>query len=260
MSEYKQWIKNADIKIDYFTAFLKAWIGFNAWYNEEIHEDTDRRSIEKICEDSRFKTYVTNLINSDDNEGNTFKNNLAKLHEALNNSPIRSQEYLGVKQDISFSTVLTKNKNSCNHFTFRSIEYKCIQNRGSLQTTVYNTRTRITEFDYVQNEWDIDALKQQTDYINLTREKQSKCENCYRKMVPYITSSVLSFSEDVNKGIQLGAFLFIKNPEKIAEALIQILYLLRCCLAHGDITPDKNTENVYRYAYEVLLIPLKKLL
>ena len=32
--------------------------------------------------------------------------------------------------------------------------------------------------------------------------------------------------------------------------------MIRCCLAHGDITPDKKTSEVYRYAYEVLLIPL----
>ena len=35
--------------------------------------------------------------------------------------------------------------------------------------------------------------------------------------------------------------------------------MLRCCLAHGDITPDRKTSDVYRYAYEVLLTPLLKL-
>lgn len=47
MAGYKEWIENAKVKIDYFSAFLKAWIAFNAWYNEEIHEKTDQQCIEK---------------------------------------------------------------------------------------------------------------------------------------------------------------------------------------------------------------------
>ncbi len=47
MSGYKEWIDNAEINIDYYSAFLKAWIAFNAWYNYEINEKTDQRCIEK---------------------------------------------------------------------------------------------------------------------------------------------------------------------------------------------------------------------
>ena len=78
-------------------------------------------------------------------------------------------------------------------------------------------------------------------------------------MIPYIVSSVLSDSDDETQGTKIGTFLFIKRYDKIAEAVIKILYMLRCCLAHGDITPDRKTSEVYRYAYEVLLVPLLKL-
>lgn len=33
MPGYKDWIDTVDIKIDYYSAFMKAWIAFNAWYN-----------------------------------------------------------------------------------------------------------------------------------------------------------------------------------------------------------------------------------
>lgn len=259
MAGYKEWIKNAEVKIDYFSAFLKAWIAFNAWYNEEIHEKTDQQCIEKICDDSRFKSYITNLLAAEDNEAVSFKNNLAKLHEALNSSPIKSQEYLGVKQDISFSKVLTKNKNSDHHFKYRSIEYKCSKSHGKLTTVVLNTKSGVELLRYEQDEWDLDALRQQTDYINLSQEKKTKCEECYKEMIPYVISSVLSNSDEVTQGTKIGTYLFIKSYDKIAEATIKILYMIRCCLAHGDITPDKKTSDVYRYAYEVLLTPLLKL-
>ena len=79
MAGYKEWIENAEVKIDYFSAFLKAWIAFNAWYNEEIHEKTDQQCIEKICDDSRFKSYITNLLAAEDNEAVSFKKNFMKF-------------------------------------------------------------------------------------------------------------------------------------------------------------------------------------
>lgn len=30
MPGYKDWIEQADIKVDYYSAFMKAWIAFNA--------------------------------------------------------------------------------------------------------------------------------------------------------------------------------------------------------------------------------------
>ncbi len=122
-----------------------------------------------------------------------------------------------------------------------------------------NAKSNTEIFHYEQDKWDLDALIQQTDYINLTDERKIKCNECYNKMIPYIVTSVLSTETDESKGIKIGSFLFIKDIEKIAEAIIKILYMLRCCLAHGDITPDGKTSDVYRYAYEVLLCPLIKL-
>ena len=42
MPGYKDWIDTIDIRIDYYSAFMKAWIAFNAWYNYsgELQEKT----------------------------------------------------------------------------------------------------------------------------------------------------------------------------------------------------------------------------
>ncbi|WP_443721351.1 hypothetical protein, partial [Ruminococcus callidus] len=164
-----------------------------------------------------------------------------------------------VKQDISFSKVLTKNKNSDHHFEYRSIKYKCSKSHGKLTTVVLNTKSGVELLRYEQDEWDIDALKQQTDYFTLTLERKTKCAECYNEMIPYKESSVLNSTENKKLGTKIGTYLFIKDYDKIAEAIIKILYMLRCCLAHGDISPDRKTSDVYRYAYEVLLTPLLKL-
>ncbi len=59
-------------------------------------------------------------------------------------------------------------------------------------------------------------------------------------MVPYIVSSVIYTESKESKGKKIGAYLFVNDNDRIAAAIIQILYMLRCCLAHGDITPDKK--------------------
>lgn len=259
LSGYKEWIDNAEINIDYYSAFLKAWIAFNAWYNYEINEKTDQQCIEKICEDSRFKSYITNLLASEDSEAKTYRDNIAKLHEALMNSPLKSQEYFGIKQDISFSQIAVKNKSSDNHFEHRGVKYKCSKCKAKILTVVTDTRSSNDLLNYEQDAWDIEELKQQTDFKMLTSERRSKCEELYKVMVPYIVSSVIYTESKESKGKKIGAYLFVNDNDRIAAAIIQILYMLRCCLAHGDITPDKKTSDVYRYAYEVLLCPLKKL-
>ena len=65
MAGYKDWIDAIDIKVDYFSAFMKAWIAFNAWYNcsDEVPGKNDKECIEYIAsQTNRFKTYTMGLI------------------------------------------------------------------------------------------------------------------------------------------------------------------------------------------------------
>lgn len=48
MPSYKDWIQKIDIDIDYYSAFIKAWIAFNSWYRSENKERTDREIIERL--------------------------------------------------------------------------------------------------------------------------------------------------------------------------------------------------------------------
>ena len=78
-------------KVDYFSAFMKAWIAFNAWYNfsGEVPTGNDKACIEYIAsQTNRFKTYMMNLINAENTEGSAYRENIAKLHGSLLNAAI----------------------------------------------------------------------------------------------------------------------------------------------------------------------------
>lgn len=259
MPGYKDWIDSIDIKVDYFSAFMKAWIAFNAWYNfsGEVEGKTDKDHIQYIASQSnRFKTYTINLINAEDSEGSAYRENIAKLHGALLNAAITTQEYIGVRQSVSFAEVAVKNENKSARKDYYLNHYECSRTSGKTKTEITIKSTGALIFSFEQEEYDIEVLKQQSDFIRLTPTQQAQCEECYKQLTPYRNISVLASEQNTK---QIGAYNFVNDAGKISEAIVIILYMLRCCLAHGDISPDESANEVYKYAYEVLCAPLKKL-
>ena len=259
MPGYKDWIDAIDIKVDYFSAFMKAWIAFNAWYNfsGEVTGKSDKDCIEYIAgQTNRFKTYMMNLINAEDADGSAYRENIAKLHGSLLNAAITTQEYIGVRQSVSFAEVAVKNTNTLKRKDYYQHHYECSRAQGKTKTVVTVKATGASVFGFEQEGYNIDVLRQQSSFIGLTQRQKEQCEECYRALTPYRNTSVLATGEDTK---QIGAYNFVNDADKISEAVIIILYMLRCCLAHGDISPDESANEVYKYAYEVLCAPLRKL-
>lgn len=258
MSNYKDWIKAIDIEIDYFSAFMKAWIAFNAWYESgEIVGNTDKDKIETISSSSnRYRNYMNNLLIDENSEGLSYKEYVAKLHEALLGAAITTQEYIGVKQQISFSEVSIKNLNSLSKFDFWGNTYEGRRAHGRITLKVTCKSTNVDKLLFEYDEYNVDVLQQQADFQALSISQKEQCLKCYSKFEPYIIESVLDSEETAKK---IGAYGFVNDVGKISRAIIKVLYLLRCSLAHGDISPDEPSNQVYKYAYEVLIAPLKKL-
>lgn len=264
MSGYKDWIDQADVKIDYYSAFMKAWIAFNAWYNfsGEIPPGTDKQCIEHIVgQSNRFKNYIINLLSNSGTESDAFKSSLAKLHESLLSSSITSQEYFGFSQIISFAEVPIKNTNNMHRFDYYNHHYECKREHGKLITRITKKLDCSEVFRYEQLGFDEDDLTQQSSYQALTVTQKEATLRCYKTLVPYRKKNILSTTPNAreNEIVKIGNYEFINDYEEISKAIITVLYMLRCCLTHGDFSPYILSQTVYRYAYEVLLPPLKKL-
>ena len=101
-----------------------------------------------------------------------------------------------------------------------------------MTTVVLNNKTGVNLLSYEQDKWDLDALRQQTDYNNLSQEKRIKCEECYNQMTPYVISSVLSDSDDEMQGTKIGAYLFINNYDIMAACQFGSGHF--CCIINQD--------------------------
>ena len=257
MSSYKEWIQKIDIEVAYFSAFIKAWIAFNAWYRSEYRERKDRDIIEKLkSENNHFKGYIETLLDENNNTDDaiTFRSNLTFLQSALVNVPIFTQERGGVNQQISFSEIAINNPKCLSEGDYRTTHYQVRRTKQSITTLVHkkNSPTDIY-FSFEQERYDETALDVHSDFLRLGLEQQGQCKAFYKEVCPYVIESVLCKDRDNN-------IRFVTERAKVSRGIIEVLYLLRCSLMHGEVTPDNNASEVYRYAYYILATILKKMI
>lgn len=260
MGNYKDWIKTIDINIDYYSAFVKSWIAFNSWYRDAYDANlSDAAVIEKIkTEHNIFKTSIINLLTAVDLEGTAFRENIGKLHIALEASTIMSQERTKDRVPISFNSIALVNPN--NKVTGIKIWYDEIsieRTRVGVNTSIKKSKTGATIFNFVQERFDLDELSINPQFTALRSECQRKCIELYRSVSPYLIETVLTNS---SPNIECSSVRFVNDITKVSRGVIDVLYLLRCSLMHGDVHLNNTTLEVYKYSYYVLSAILKKLL
>lgn len=257
MPSYKDWIQKIDIDIDYYSAFIKAWIAFNSWYRREYKERTDREIIERLkSENNRFKGYIETLLDINNNTDGaiSFKKNLNNLQSALVSAAIVTQERGGMSQQISFSEIAINNPKSIAEGDYRVTHYKIQRTRQNVTILVHRKNNPAdVYFQFEQDRYDETELDVHADFLRLGIEQQGQCKALYKEVCPYVIESVLRKDHDNN-------IIFITERSKVSRGIIEVLYLLRCSLMHGEVTPDNNSAEVYKYAYYVLADILKKML
>lgn len=260
MPSYKDWINKIDIEIDYYSAFIKAWIAFNSWYRSEYPNGSDRAIIEKVKDTAnRFSMYTQNLINGDDLISNEFKDNIGRLHEALINAAIVTQERGSVQKQVAFSSIAVTNPKTSVNETYRVNRYKITRNGSQFDIEITRTTTAVVLFNYTQTSYDEEELKRHPDFAVLPPETRLQCQAHYKSVCPYIIESILkTYGNDTNS-LDFSGVRFITNVQSICRGLIEILYLLRNALMHGEVFPDNGSHEVYKYAYQILVAIMKKL-
>ena len=262
----KLFIEKADI--DYYTHFIKAWIPFNSWYKNKWPEiKTDREAINKIKDSSNtVRSTIINYIDGNDDIAKTFKSYLSSLHYELAHNTIENRN-----SRISFENVVVgKNITRVINREFRRIKYKL---------TRTDTRNEVTEMrielfcsdgsiytnPIIQTTYDLEELSIGSAFQNLTETQQNQIKIYYRELIPYSSISILiNNPEEYADGrpknyLPIGAFKFIESKEKIAQGLIEIIYLLRNVLFHGALDPNEANNKVYKNAYNILFMIIQKL-
>lgn len=257
MPSYKDWIKLVDINIDYYSAFVKAWIAFNSWYRSEYQEITDRDVIDTIkARSNPFKNYIVSLLDvgNDSEEALFFRANLEHLRIALTEAAIVTQERNGICTQISFAEIATTNPKNQVETDYRYTHYSIRRTRTTTKTVVAKKNDRLAVlFSLEQDNYDMHSLEVHADFQRLTEEQRGQCLALYREVCPYVVESILETDEN-------DTISFSSDRDKTSRGIIEVLYLLRCSMLHGNIFPNEASNRVYKYAYSVLATVLKKML
>ena len=71
------------------------------------------------------------------------------------------------------------------------------------------------------------------------------------------TEENLIYSGQGTNYINIAGIHFVNDTEKIAKALIEIIYSLRCLLFHGELVPREEYNKIYESAYYILRVFLE---
>jgi len=245
-----EWCKLAEI--DYFSAFVKAYIPFNAWMNDHYKkEDTDRAKLEQVKRvHNTFRDKIIELLQLNDQEGEAFRNSIGELHDALQHSTVSKNGEM-IRFDVVPRVAKTQptvtNKRS--GVTY-SAQY-CDNPKCATITVDNKSGTRKVKMSFKTYPAD-DDIKRHTDFGKLSQTQQDELLAVVHQVNPNICMSLLYSGTDKKKGIVCGAFRMIEELEQLAAGIIEILYSLRNGLFHGIVDPNKEANRVYGAAYQVL--------
>lgn len=253
-----EWKTLADL--DYFSAFVKAYIPFNAWMNVSYATlNTDREKINEVKKNSNpFRDKICALLNAGSQEGSHFRGLLGELHDMLEKHYIHNQD-----KRITFTNITLgrnpENVGECSRF---GIGFRVQYGNGSANST--NTHSLIKKrdgsaiFNFNQSTYNIDELKANSSFVNLSTDYQNLLLDCYKKVEPYIQ---INFTLIPTGALffECGDYRFVKESENLAKGLIEIIYNLRCSLFHGEIVPNKEANQVYGAAYRILYTLIQSL-
>ncbi len=249
----EKWKLLADV--DYFTQFVMAWIPFNAWYRNYYPNITrDREAIDEIKSNpNNFRNRLHSLLIGQGNESELFRSFISQLHYELgrkyvyNNSVRISFEELVVEMNPKTTEFFRRNGS-----TYES--RRNIPNRSGREVAVSVTnRNAVAIFTHTQpNGYNLGELEAHPDFQKLSVNRQTILRLCYTAINPRNPVSLLSRDHTPENSIQMGTYHFINEPHLLCKGIIEILYLLRNCLFHGEIVPDRDTNAVYEPAYRIL--------
>lgn len=250
VSNVEGWLIKSDI--DYFTHFVMAWIPFNAWFRSSYGDGSEREILDEVkAGGNKIRTRFMAKLEGTDPAAEEIRNNIASLHRRLSLDPLEDKK----GRPISFENVVIK-KNEKNVETRSSggAMYTVERSSGKMAMKV-KTTSKAIEFTH-EGPWNPKTLTELADYSALPATRRAGLLDCYNGANPHVVRSLLAAPGDPDP-LSMDSYKFVRDKEAIFAGLVEILYGLRNQLFHGELVPDKASNETYQPAYHLLRALLK---
>lgn len=279
ISSIKQWMEASEP--DYYMMFVKAFIPYNAWYMTNFYSEDDNRMSDRAIMDymknarhgeNKYKDNIMSLLKNRTAEALSFQNYVVALHYELQSHPIPN-----IEEAISLSQVCISSENpeeytpvEIDDYTY-SVRHDTTLPKSSPRwiLEVIHTSTTDTEHMVYIHRPSLHELVQNSGFIGLPSDKMREgLKKALNLAIPNRTESVVlkeyegEVTDVPEDGVLFGEtkkVCLVDNRDKIARAIMQIIYELRCKLFHGEIAPTSDYKRIYEYAFYIQKMLIKNL-
>lgn len=266
----RRWIEQSEI--DYISQYIKAWIPFNAWYNAEYDDlNSDRQKINEIKSKSNvIRNKFNSLMELTGHESQEFMSYLASLHNELQSVQIDSKDgriwFNDIVKEKNPNNQINETKNRINYYIKREDKDRIGEIR-KVKCHLTNS-VRATVWSYEHTSYDLEHLQSNTDYQELSIRQKENIRLLFEQINPVLIHDVIQYStcDEPKNYYYCDSINFVRDttnsyhPSHImCKCLIETLYKLRNVLFHGELTPNAQSQKVYKNAYFCLKYLLEAL-
>lgn len=244
------WLRMSEI--DYLGQFVKVWLAFNAWYRSAYSETQDRKIINELkWNSSPVGNALRPLIETLSEDAEQFRSDIGFLHHRLEHYEINTGKD-EAKQRITFRRIFLKDRpprieqDSSYGYNFK-VDRK--QN-GTVESSVLN-KSGVAVLSHVQVKHDLDDLCAQQSFASLRPNQQNCLKELYERAAPKEIADLLNTTRS-GTSIKCGSYTFYCSREELFAAVIEAVYLMRCHLFHGELSPTRQASECYEPAYRIV--------
>jgi len=256
-----KWLLLSESETEFAILFVRAWIPFNAWYCNTYQNTSDRYCIDAIKSDgNQFRAKIVALLQGDFAEAITFRSYLGNLHNLLERHPIPEAD---VEKRITFKNIwFRENPVTATNppLKKRGLEYKVERLADkSVVAIIVNTRTPVnaTVYNYRHTKYDLSHFEQDININIASVEHRRYIKECFVELNPKKKENLLQTQR--TNSIQIGGAYFKNDSILLSQAIVDLMYSLRCKLFHGELQPSLDNLSIYEPCYHMMRILLKSL-
>lgn len=243
------WLRLSEI--DYLGQFVKVWLAFNAWYRSAYSEKQDRKIINELKWNSNpIGNALRPLLENASEKAEQLRSDIGLLHHRLEHYEIITAKGQALER-VTFRNVYLRDRPasvetySSYGSTFR-VERKT---NGAVECEVLNKQGTAV-FLVQQQKYDLSEIESHADFLVISSKQRTCLRELYIKSSPREVADLLATQG--NGPIKCGAFSFHCGREELFAAVVEVVYLLRCHLFHGELSPTKQASECYEPAYRIV--------
>lgn len=243
------WLRLSEI--DYLGQFVKVWLAFNAWYRNAYAESQDRKIVNELKWNANpVGNALRPLLETQSEDAEQFRSAIGLLHHRLEHYEIQTGK-ADEKQRITFRKVYLRDRApkvesvSSYGYSFK-VERKT---NGSVEATVLN-KVGTPILQHQQQRYDLTELVGIPAFATLRPNQQNCLRELYEISAPKEIADLLT--QGGNGSIKCGSYSFYCSREELLAAVVEVVYLMRCHLFHGELSPTKQASECYEPAYRIV--------